>query len=38
MGGTVCDAPFGHKDYGKIYHVIEYNEANGSYMEDDLSR
>lgn len=28
-----CDAPQGHPNYGKNFHVIEYNPANDSFME-----
>jgi hypothetical protein len=30
--GTISDAPIGNANYGKPYHVIEYNSANNSYM------
>lgn len=30
--GTICDAPIGNKNYGKPFHVIEYNPANHTYM------
>jgi hypothetical protein len=30
--GTPCDAPSGHKNHGKNYHVIQYNEANDTFM------
>lgn len=30
--GTTCDAPEGHANFGKDFHVVEYNEANNSYM------
>lgn len=26
------DAPITHPNYGKTFHVIEYNPANGSHM------
>jgi len=30
--GTISDAPPGNKNYGKPYHVVEYNPCNDSYM------
>jgi hypothetical protein len=30
--GVRNDAPQGHSNYGKPFHVIEYNPANNSYM------
>ena len=30
--GTPGDAPIGHKNHGKNFHVIAYNPVNGSYM------
>lgn len=30
--GTVSDAPTGHPNYGKPFHVIEHNPCNGSFM------
>lgn len=30
--GTPNDAPSGHPNYGKSFHVIEYNPANNSFM------
>lgn len=30
--GTHCDAPRGHANFGKKYHVIINNPANGSWM------
>ena len=30
--GVISDAPIGHPNYGKDFHVVEYNEVNGSYM------
>lgn len=30
--GTPNDAPIGHKNYGKPFHVVEYNPANDTYM------
>lgn len=30
--GVKCDAPIGHPNYGKDYHVVEYNPANNTYM------
>jgi hypothetical protein len=30
--GMRNDAPIGHGNYGKSFHVIEYNPANNSYM------
>ncbi len=34
---TICDAPESHKNYGKPYHVVEYNPANDSYMAHGIS-
>ena len=28
----MSDAPYGQPNYGKPFHVIEYNPANNSYM------
>jgi hypothetical protein len=30
--GTISDAPFGHSNYGRPFHVIEFNPLNNSYM------
>jgi len=30
--GTLCDAPPGNPNYGKNYHVIQFNPANNSWM------
>lgn len=30
--GVKCDAAPSHKNYGKDFHVIDYNPANGSHM------
>lgn len=32
LKGTICDAPIGHANYGKPFHVIEFNPVNGSLM------
>jgi hypothetical protein len=32
LKGTISDAPIGHPNYGKPFHVTEYNPANESYM------
>jgi hypothetical protein len=34
--GVKCDAPRGHPNYGKDFHVIEYNPANNSWMEHGM--
>ncbi|AYV75883.1 MAG: hypothetical protein Terrestrivirus3_152 [Terrestrivirus sp.] len=33
--GTPSDAPFGNKNYGMNFHVVEFNPANGSFMAHD---
>lgn len=30
--GTLCDAPKGHANHGKNFHVVVNNPANGSWM------
>lgn len=30
--GVPCDAPKGHPNYGKNFHVVVKNPANGSWM------
>lgn len=30
--GTISDAPVGHSNYKKPFHVIEYNPVNRSFM------
>lgn len=30
--GITCDAPKGHPNYGKPFHVIEFNPVNKTYM------
>jgi len=30
--GTISDAPQGNPNYGKPFHVVEYNPANKTYM------
>lgn len=32
LRNTRCDAQPWQKNYGKNYHVIQYNEANGQFM------
>lgn len=30
--GTISDAPVGHPNHGKPFHVVEHNPVNKSYM------
>lgn len=30
--GTICDAPKSSPNYGKPFHVVEYNPANNTFM------
>jgi len=36
--GTPNDAPKGHPNHGKNFHVIEYNESNGTHMAHRMQR
>ncbi len=36
LKGTPNDAPHSHPNYGKPFHVIEYNPCNNSYMAHEF--
>lgn len=36
--GVKTDAPIGHPNHGKPFHVIEFNPVNKTYMAHDCNR